>query len=191
MIRSIFTRNAVTWSEADLLEQLLKNNDQAFRYLYKKAFPTVRHYVLNNNGKEEDAEDIFQDGLIAMWNNISYGNFELRDGTKITTYLTRICKYRWLERLKSAGFRRSSVLPDTFDAQEESEDPLTEMITTEEVEVLAEKFSQLGEKCQDILKLFYFENKSMSEIAEIFDMQANSVKNEKYRCMERLKKLFE
>jgi RNA polymerase sigma factor (sigma-70 family) len=190
MIRSIFTKKAVTWSDAELLEAIKRNDDMAFRYLYNTTFPLVKNYVTNNNGKEVDAEDIFQDGLLAMWDNIRFGKFELRDGTKLTSYLTRICKYRWLERLKSAGFKRSSILPEGFDSADESDNVLSGMITSEEINAMTLKFSQLGQKCQEILKLYYYEQKSMAEIAEIFDMQPNSIKNEKYRCMERLKNLF-
>ncbi len=190
MIRSLFSKQATELPEAVLFQRLKDGNEQAFRILYKSTFPYVKQYVLANNGKEEDAEDIFQDGMIALWDNINLGKFEMREGVKISSYLSKICRYRWLERLKSAGHKKMATMPDHFEKEDEGTDMLNDMISKEEVNAFEDKFYQLGDRCQLILKLFYYEKKSMAEIAEITGMQAASVKNEKYRCMERLKKLF-
>jgi len=190
MIRSLFSRQNVELTEEALLALIREGDDIAFRYLYKRTFPHVRQFVVNNNGKEADAEDVFQDGILALWNNIQKGSFILHDEVKISSYLSKICRYRWLERVKSAGHKRSVALPEHVERADESSNALGSLISSEEIVDLENKFRQLGDKCQEILKLYYYEKKSMAEIATILDMQPNSVKNEKYRCMEKLKKLF-
>lgn len=190
MIRSLFSRQVVDLTDEELLSRIKKGDDTAFRVLYKTTFPMVKQFVLNNNGKSEDAEDIFQDGMIALWDNIKQGKFVMREDVKISSYLNKICRYRWLERLKSAGYKRSVKLPDHVDSADTGSDVLVDLISNEEITQFEDRFRQLGDKCQEILKLYYYEKKSMTEIAEILGMQPNSVKNEKYRCMERLKKLF-
>jgi len=190
MIRSLFSRQSAELTEEALLSLIKKGDDLAFKYLYKRNFPIVRQFVLNNNGRAADAEDVFQDGVVALWDNIQKGSFILHEGVKIGSYLNKVCRYRWLERLKSAGHKRSVALPDHVEKEDDSENALGDLISTEEIAALEQKFRMMGDKCQQILKLYYYEKKSMAEIATILDMQPNSVKNEKYRCMEKLKKLF-
>jgi RNA polymerase sigma factor (sigma-70 family) len=52
-----------------------------------------------------------------------------------------------------------------------------------------DSIDQLGERCQLMMKLFYFERKSFKEIAELMAMDEASARNAKYRCQEKLKKM--
>ena len=50
----------------------------------------------------------------------------------------------------------------------------------------------LQNPCADILKLFYFNNLSNDEIAEVLGYKnGNTVKNLKYKCIQRIKRLLE
>ena len=51
-------------------------------------------------------------------------------------------------------------------------------------------FQQLGEKCRQLLLLYYYEKKKMSEINSIMGFSGNTSKNEKYRCMKKLRTLY-
>lgn len=46
----------------------------------------------------------------------------------------------------------------------------------------------LKEECRDMLKLFYFERKSMNEIAGVLGYSQDFVKVKKSRCMNELRK---
>lgn len=49
----------------------------------------------------------------------------------------------------------------------------------------------LGEPCRSILKDFYLKNQSMDEISDRFGYtNAENAKNQKYKCLKRLKKVF-
>ena len=49
----------------------------------------------------------------------------------------------------------------------------------------------LGEPCKSLLEAFYIEKKSMDQIALTFGYtNADNAKNQKYKCLMRLKKLF-
>jgi DNA-directed RNA polymerase specialized sigma24 family protein len=50
---------------------------------------------------------------------------------------------------------------------------------------------QLGEPCKTIIEDFYIYNKSMQDICEKFGYtNADNAKTQKYKCLQRLKKLF-
>jgi RNA polymerase sigma factor (sigma-70 family) len=50
---------------------------------------------------------------------------------------------------------------------------------------------QLGEPCKTIIEDYYMQSKSMQEICEKFGYtNADNAKTQKYKCLQRLKKLF-
>jgi RNA polymerase sigma factor (sigma-70 family) len=175
-------------TEENLVNGIRNHDSKALEWLYKQYYPTVRNYVLQNSGDADEAQDIFQDGMIALWDNITNGRYESRADKGIGAYLVQICKFRWLEKTKSARFRKTKEWNDNFD-QPEQDSRLANLIDREEADYATGLMGKLGEKCQEILTLFYYEKKSMQEIGTTLTMQPDSVKNEKYRCMQRLKKL--
>ena len=191
MLRSLFSKGGLQLSEVELFEKLKSGDDIAFKVLYRQAFPIIKHFVLQNKGKESDAEDILQDGMIALWDNVRQNKYVRTDAVKISSYLCKVCKYRWLERLRSAGHKRSLSVAEHVEIEDIDVNPLQQLISHEEIDALDAQFRKLGPKCQQILKLYYYEKKSMSEIAQMLGMQPASVKNEKYRCMEKLKNNFD
>jgi hypothetical protein len=49
----------------------------------------------------------------------------------------------------------------------------------------------LGEPCRSLIDAFYLQKKSMTDIASFFGYtNADNAKNQKYKCLMRLKKLF-
>lgn len=175
-------------TEENLVNGIRIHDNKTLEWLYKQYYPTVRNYVIQNSGDADDAKDIFQDGIIALWDNIQNKKYESRSDKGIGAYLIQICKFRWLERTKSARFRKTKEWNDNYD-QPVDDSRIAGLMNTEVVNYATGLMNKLGEKCQEILTLFYYEKKSMQEIGSALVMQPDSVKNEKYRCMQRLKKL--
>lgn len=176
-----------SYNDQSLYQGLLNNEPKAFEILYKKNFPAVRQQVKQYGGDEDDAKDIFQEGMIALWNNIRSGSYQLREGVKMSTYLIQICKLRWMDKMKKASFRYEIKQADYQEPGEETE--VIEWIDRDEQTDFQRNFAQLGERCQDLLKRFYFKKQSLQEIAEDLGIGDATAKNEKYRCMQRLKKI--
>jgi DNA-directed RNA polymerase specialized sigma24 family protein len=58
-------------------------------------------------------------------------------------------------------------------------------------ETMENAMRSLGEPCKSLLEAFYIQKKQMVEIAEEFGYtNADNAKNQKYKCLMRLKKLF-
>ena len=58
------------YSDYTILSELRQNRGGSINYLYEKYFPLARSFVLKNSGTYEDAEDVFQDGLIALFKKV-------------------------------------------------------------------------------------------------------------------------
>lgn len=165
-----------------------KNNDrEVFRSVYARVFPKVRGYILKNSGDEDQAKDVFQDAFIACWQNIKEGRFP---GGNVEAYLFAIAKNKWIDHLRSPRFKTTTTTPTayplraTLDA-ESGTDPEEE----EQLTAIRSGLSKLGDNCKTLLRLFYYERKSMEEIAGKLGLAPASARNQKYRCMERLRAL--
>lgn len=181
-------RQTLAYDDTTLYEGLKRNQQSAFEYLYKNNYPAVRQLLRQYNGSEDDAKDVFQEGMIALWNNIRSGSYQLREDVKMSTYLIQICKLRWMDRMKKAS-SRYEIRQETYLEPAEEAEVMVNWINREEQSEFQQQFAQLGERCQTLLKGFYFMKQSLQEIAERLGIGEASAKNEKYRCMQRLKKI--
>jgi len=165
-----------------------QDNDKGFRYMYKEYLGMIQSVVMYNKGDAQDAEDIFQDALIVLYNQAKKNDFELR--CTIKTYLYSICRNLWLKKLrKSSKMVELTETVTQFVTVDESQ--LKTLEVTEEKEIVAKYLRQLSEGCQEILRYFYFERKKMSEIALLMGLANDQgAKNKKSMCMKKLRTLM-
>ncbi|MCP4125152.1 MAG: sigma-70 family RNA polymerase sigma factor [Bacteroidetes bacterium] len=177
-------------TDQDLFEGISEKSNAAFGYLYQNQFGMIKSLVVKKGGTDSDALDIFQEGMIALWMNIQQGKFTLKANTKISTYLYSICNNLWLKKLRSSK-KIVALTPETDPVETvEVEIDLGLDDTYDEVNKLRTVFTRLGEKCQKILSLFYYERSSMQEIAAVMNYEPKTAKNEKYRCMKKIRSLY-
>ncbi|MFC0606355.1 RNA polymerase sigma factor [Rufibacter quisquiliarum] len=177
-------------ADTDIIEGILRDDEVALSRLYKLHFPMVLFFVQSNNGTEDDAKDIFQEAVIVFYEKIKAGQLELN--CQIKTYLYSICRRLWLKRLSRSSRFSSGLIEDT---EEELTDTSQEADQAEQNELkfsaMADALNQLGEPCKTLLEDFYIRSMGMPEITEKFGYNnADSAKNQKYKCLMRLKKLF-
>lgn len=148
----------------------------------------VLQLVLKNNGNEDDAKDVFQESVIVLYNKVKAGNFELN--SKLKTFLYSVCRRLWLKRLNMQSktvrniqdFSEIIAVEDDLEKHEEKDRQFAIMETA---------LVQLGEPCKTIIEDYYIHNRSMQEICEKFGYtNADNAKTQKYKCLQRLKKLF-
>jgi len=166
-----------------------QNDDSALlEAFYKKNWPAVLRYILKNSGNEQDAKDIYQSSFLSLYENIQKGKYKPSESAMLSTYFIQICKYKWLDFIKSAHHRRTTSInsEEKIINMPSGNDTNPELSTN--VTWAVEK---LGERCQQILKMFYWQKYSMEEIALEFEFTRESAKNAKYRCLKRLKSILQ
>lgn len=179
-------------NSADRLARGFANNDaHVLEEIYLKNFPTVRNYILKNNGTEDDAKDIYQEAVIHAWINARDGKFKPQSNTAPSAYIYQIARHKWLDKLKSKKHRTTVRL-----AEEESH-----RLAEEEIEQLENRqqridyslqlYNELGNQCKQVLKMFYFEKRNLNEIASELEKEPGSIRTIKYRCMMKLRKLHQ
>ena len=181
--------NEIENSDEHIIIALRNNDDSVLSVLYKLYFGSINHFIITNNGSEDDAKDIFQEAIIVFYQNIKDQNFELN--CKIKTYLYSVSRLMWLKKIKKASAIVGKITD--FEGFIAIEDADADLIEEREMQFgkMASALSQLGEPCKTLVEDFYIKQLSMSQISEKFGYtNADNAKTQKYKCLMRLKKLF-
>jgi RNA polymerase sigma factor (sigma-70 family) len=179
---------AVYFSDEALLAGIRNEDEAALSYLYKDHFPMILHFVQNNNGSDDEAKDIYQEAVIIFYEKIRDGGLELN--CQIKTYLYSVCRRLWLKRLALKN-RFAGVISESDTFVEVEEDLAAADEQEEKFNKMGEALCLLGEPCKTLLEDFYIQDLSMQTITEKLGYtNADNTKNQKYKCLMRLKKLF-
>jgi RNA polymerase sigma factor (sigma-70 family) len=173
--------------EEALIVELRNKNEAALRQLYQENYLMILKLVVNNNGTEQEAKDVYQEAIIHFYERVSQKEFELT--CKIKTYIYAVCRKLWLQRLA----QRSKYVRIEEGERVADADVAVNDIETKEKDFLVMSLSldRLGEPCRSILEDYYLRSLSMDEITEKFGYtNSDNTKNQKYKCLQRLKKFF-
>jgi RNA polymerase sigma factor (sigma-70 family) len=181
----------LAWTETNeqvLLEGLAQNKREAVETIYNQHYKMVQTLVLNNSGTIEDAKDIFQEAIVVLYEKTRSGNFVLN--CLIKTYVYSVSRRLWLKRLQ----QQQKIGPEMNGAEEAiavDEDLELHEQRNADFLLMEKAMSGLGEPCKSLLESYYLQKKSMVEIAADFGYtNADNAKNQKYKCLMRLKKIF-
>jgi len=175
-------------NEQLLLKGLANNDAKAIETIYKDNFNMVQSFILNNNGSYDDARDIFQEAMIALYEKAKSESFVLT--CQIKTYVYSVCRRLWLKRLQQLGkfVAQNEGLEETVAVEEDLE---VHEKRNADFAIMERAMNSLGEPCKSLLQSYYLQKKGMVEIAAEFGYtNADNAKNQKYKCLVRLKKLF-
>ncbi len=176
------------YKEQDLLDGLANGDKTAIETIYKENFNMVQSLIINNNGTIHEAKDVFQEAMIVLFEKARSGTFELN--CQIKTYVYSVSRRLWLKRLKQLN--RYSTEMENFSELVSVEEDVEEHEKRDEEFVIMEKaIVNLGEPCKSLIEAFYIQKKNMQDIATEFGYtNADNAKNQKYKCLMRLKKIF-
>ncbi|MGN6213884.1 RNA polymerase sigma factor [Parafilimonas sp.] len=174
-------------NEQLLLKALANNDSKAAETIYKDNFNMVLAFIINNNGTYDEARDIFQEAMITLYQKAKSESFVLT--SQLKTYIYSVSRRLWLKRLQQLGKTTNGV--ENFDSVVVDDDIEIHERRDAELGIMHRALNSLGEPCKSLLEAFYIEKKSMDKIALLFGYtNADNAKNQKYKCLMRLKKLF-
>jgi RNA polymerase sigma factor (sigma-70 family) len=174
--------------DAKILDTIRSGSDEGLVMLYEANRKPIRAFVMRNNGNADDAEDMLQEALIVLWERVRTNRFEYK--AQLSTFIYATVKNMWRRRL--ARMRRETpadIEEDTGRIEDAS--ALDIMVESEEAKLVHEALDKLGEPCKTLLLLYYWEEKTMNEIAEHLKFaNADTAKSKKYQCKKELQKLL-
>lgn len=183
------SKAAMQFTDQQFLQGLREGDSDVLSALYKRHYNIVLKLVVNNSGSSDEAADIYQESIIVLYENAEKPGFELK--CQLQTYIYSVAKRLWLKQLKRKG--------RTYLMKEEEENYIVDV--TEDLslhhkketdfEKIEKSLQELGEPCSSLIRDFYVQQLSMDEIADKFGYtNSDNAKNQKYKCLQRLKKYF-
>ncbi|HSU29043.1 MAG TPA: sigma-70 family RNA polymerase sigma factor [Chitinophagaceae bacterium] len=175
-------------NEKALLQGLARNDKKAVETIYRENYNMVQALIINNNGSTDDAKDVFQEAMIVLYEKVRSGNFEL--SCQIRTYVYSVSRRLWLKKLQQMN-RYSPTVESLEGVIPVDEEVGEHEKRNAEFEMMDRAIGNLGEPCKSLLEAYYLQKRSMQEIAASFGYtNADNAKNQKYKCLRRLKKIF-
>ncbi len=180
--------------EQQTLAALARGERAATEQIYRDNYHIVSGWIVKHGGVAGDVTDLFQEAMVVLFGKAQDSEFKLT--CSIGTYLFAICKHLWYKRLNKND-KSPEVLTDSLGTDDDRtgiayEDDISVHIEREaHYEQLEFALDDLGEPCRSLLKAFYYQEKSMQEIAADFGYtNPDNAKTQKYKCLTRLKKIF-
>jgi RNA polymerase sigma factor (sigma-70 family) len=175
-------------NDEHILSELRKRNEMALKALYRTHYPMILNLVCSNSGTEQEAKDIYQEAVIAFYEKVTQAGLTLT--CRIKTYLYAVCRRLWLKRLAEKKRFHGNIEETEGFADIDNEMVLIEQRERQYIQMKG-ALEGLGEPCRSIIEDFYVRDLTMESISEKFGYtNADNAKNQKYKCLQRLKKLF-
>lgn len=173
--------------QTQLIHAIKSNNSIAMKAFYVANYPKIEILVLKNSGSVEHAKDVYQEAFITVWKHVKNDTFIPQNETALEGYLYRIAKNKWTDVLRSKTFKSSRSLNSETLTIVRNEDEETDDLKDEKLKTTMDAFKNLGQPCKQLLSTFYFDKKSLKDIASELNIEETTARNKKYRCMEKLR----
>lgn len=170
--------------QADYIAGILSGNPVLVKEIYEKYHKAIIQLVETNKGTAEDAKDVFQEGLMLVYQKAKKPDFQLT--SSFFTYFYAVCRNIWSNKMKKKSFGEVT-LSDEMKSIVRDDTP-QQLEQNEQYTLYRQKFLELGKDCQQLMSLFL--NKiSMKEIVEKMGLSSISyAKKKKFKCKEQLVK---
>lgn len=172
--------------ESDLKNVGQCRDKAAFKRLFLHFAPRLKTYLRKLNASDELCEDIIQDVMVTIWRRApQYDPNRAAASTWIYTIARNrridIFRRRRGDEVEFEEYYETDLVPSGFD-----------LFATKEVESkIAEAIDQLPEKQSQMLRIFYFEDKTHLEIAEELALPLGTVKSRLRLAINKLRSLIE
>ena len=165
---------------SDIAEQVKREGSSALRKVYednRTAF--LQWLMIKYKCDGELAKDIYQQAIVLFYENCL--NEKITGNSSVRTYLCGIGKNKYYEAVRSQQKESKLKAEDLEPAMGFPEESLSKVETALQL---------LGEPCRSLLIQFYYHQRSIEQLAETFQYKnVGSAKNQKFKCLERLRKL--
>jgi RNA polymerase sigma factor (sigma-70 family) len=171
-------------AEFETLLLQLEHGDEALfeRVFVRQYWKMVRRLKASHHTEQADAEDAVMDGLlqfrkILLARKVTWGNLE--------AYLSRIVVTGFQKKQQ----RKREITVESF-AENVAADEDSPRFSNEELAAFKKAWDSLCDKCSTVLRSFYYDELPHQRIADLLGKRQDAVKQDKHRCIEKLRKIF-
>jgi RNA polymerase sigma factor (sigma-70 family) len=179
-------------ADHSLILALREGDFSILNRVYADNAATTTSWITKNSGSLADAQDVFQEGIIALHQKANDPDFVLT--CPIGALLFRICQNKWLYALRKK--KRSVEVRDALPTAYSNEGNVHDLLEAVEEEGIRQRkmkiaFAELSELCQRLLQLLAKGLPAAKIAAELDMAEANTVYRRRHACGDRWRKLYE
>jgi RNA polymerase sigma factor (sigma-70 family) len=167
--------NAAEMPDADLVEQTLGGNRDAFGRIVSRYQSLICSLAYSATGSLGQSEDLAQETFITAWKHLR----QLRERNKLRAWLCGIARNRINSSLRREGrepLREAETLESVHEAPAVEPLPHDQTISNEEAAILWRSLARVPEIYREPLILFYREHQSIESVAEHLELTEDAVK---------------
>jgi len=162
-----------------IIERIRSGETSEFGQFVKRYGPSLMVFVGRIVGVQEDTEDVVQNTFVAAYQHLK--DFDPQRAS-LPTWLQRIAYHEALYHLRK--HRRQVELP--LNISDDVPDELPEDTTAQQLD---EAIQQLSPEEQTLLQLFYYDGRSLKEIAYITNQAGQATAREVSRLSSQLHRI--
>ncbi len=175
-------------SDENLVKLALTNDPKAYYHLVKRYQNKLLRYTTALLHNHDQAEDATQNAFIKAYQNLHRFNPKL----KFSSWIYRIAHNEAINSIKKNKRHQTINEPAFLNLQpDKTTSKLTELINQEQAHQLLQTITKLPLKYQEVITLYYFENKSYQEISDILRLPKNTIGTHLSRAKKQLKTLIQ
>ena len=172
-----------------LLERIGREDQAAFRELYKAFSRKVYAYALNMLNDHARAEEIVVDTMYQVWRYPA----RFRGDSQFSTWLIGIARNKALMAYRA---RRPDETHDDLDDIAETEaadtpDGFTTLAQKQRSEGVKHCMGKLSDEHRECMHLVFFEGLSLAEVADVQKVPENTVKTRLFHARQKIKKCLQ
>jgi len=170
---------------AVLVRKVQKDKESHFEELYKEIWNTVYYYCYKSLGNEQDASDAMQTVFLNLYNKFDTLYHPKAFNEFLNTMMTYTCYNFYKSKSRNDA---DEIEAHDFIVEDKVEFLPSEAYERQDVKnEIAKMVETLPEKQREAILLFYYNELSIKEIAEITDGEVASVKNRLFKARKSLK----
>ena len=194
MFMSIFAMTEMSLPNArsdqfvDLLTRIAASKDRAaFGVVFDHFAPRVKSFMMRKGSNAEQAEDLVQETLIAVWSKAAMFS---TDKGSVSTWIFTIARNLRIDKLRRERAQLYTDLED-FDAPDLSTGAEEALGRSQEDNHVVQALAQIPAEQRDLLILSFVEDVPQSEIAKRLGIPLGTVKSRMRLGYQRLRKILE
>jgi RNA polymerase sigma-70 factor, ECF subfamily len=174
-------------SAAYLIQQIAKQDREAFGQLYDRCSSLVFSLVMRMVKVRSDAEDLLQEVFVQVWRQAA--NYRSERGTP-EAWIINIARSRAIDKIRSIRrMEKSFVLTDDPARAESGENLESSAAESETRMAMTSALANLPDAQRQVLVLAYFDGLTQTEIAERLAEPLGTVKTRIRSGLQRLREI--
>lgn len=166
------------------IQKVLLGDTNAFAVLVNRYKDMVFTLCLKMVNNREEAEELAQDSFIKAYRSLN----QFKGESKYSTWLYKIAYYTCLDRLKKLKKEKQIVAINTYSNEQIAslQTDFEQLLERERRELVQECLQLLPAEERFLLTLYYLEEQSVKEIAQIIGTTEGNIKVKLFRSRNKL-----